>query len=60
MSGDSPTAFVSYTLDELMRLDDTDLDQTDALHGAGPEWSSLWWHLRRMEWAEQEGGTDGR
>jgi hypothetical protein len=58
MSGDRPAVFVSYTLDELMRLDDTDLNQTDALHGAGPEWSALWWNLRRMEWAEQEGGTD--
>jgi hypothetical protein len=55
MTGDRPAVFASYTLDELMRLDDTDLDQTDALRGAGPEWSALWWNLRRMEWAEQEG-----
>ncbi len=62
MSGDRSEAipvFDTFTLDELMRLDDTDLDQLDALDN-DPEGAALWWHLRRREWAEEEGGAYGR
>ncbi len=51
--------FDTFTLDELMRLTWDDLDQLDDLEGEA-EGEALWWHLRRLEWAEEEGGAYGR
>ena len=54
MSGERTPYFdISYTADELMRLDDTDFDQLEALKGE-PEGTALWWHIRREMWAEQD------
>jgi hypothetical protein len=58
MSGDRLPAFDTFTGDELMRLDDIDFDQLDALDG-DPEGAALWWQLRRLEWSEED-GADGR
>jgi hypothetical protein len=61
MSGDKSRVFPvfgTFTGDELMRLDDTDFDQLDALDN-DPEGAALWWQLRRQEWAEQDRAGEG-
>lgn len=55
MSGDGRRGLDTFTLDELMRLDNpTDFDQLDILDD--PEASRLWWQLRRAEFAEEDAG----
>ena len=48
-----PVRFISYKLSELLRFTENDFTETEALHGE-PEGLRLWWHLRRVEWAEQD------
>ncbi len=55
MSGDGLPVFDTFTLAELMRLDETDFDQLDALEDE-EEGSRLWWHITRQQWADEDAG----
>ncbi len=54
----SRQVFDTFTLAELMRLDDIDLDQLDEIRD--PQAIADWWTAKRAMWAEQEGRADGR
>lgn len=59
MSADNPPepSFDTFTLEELMSLSETDLDQLEALKGE-IEGTEVWWALYRLEQAEKGGETD--
>ena len=48
-----PLRVISCKLSELLRFTETDFAETEALHGE-PDGLRMWWHLRRVEWAEQD------
>jgi hypothetical protein len=57
-AGDRLPVFDTFTLAELMRLDEKDFDQLDALEDED-EGSRLWWFLTRQIWAEQDQAGEG-
>jgi len=54
----APYFDTSFGIRELVALTDQDFQELDALAGEA-EGTALWWHLRRLEWAEED-GADGR
>lgn len=51
----APYFDTSFGIRELAALSHQDLDQLDAFAGDA-EGTALWWHLRRLEWAEEDAG----